>query len=142
MDLTVVIFLVSALIIGLAVLGIVLYTRRSGSALNVPKYQSRWLSIESSLIRDNQLTYAMAVLEADKLLDSALRESGYKGQTMGERMKSAHSVWKKPDHVWGAHKVRNRIAHESDVKISYDLAARSLAAFKQGLKDLGAFDAR
>lgn len=142
MDLTVVLFLVAALVVGLAVLGVVVYTRRSGSALNVPKYQSRWLSIESSLVRDNQLTYAMAVLEADKLLDSALKESGYKGETMGARMKAANNVWKKPDHVWGAHKIRNRIAHESEVKISYDLAVRSLAAFKQGLRDLGAFDAR
>lgn len=141
MELTVIVFLVSALIVGLAVLGIILYTRRSGRALNVPKYQSRWLSIESSLNRDNELTYSLSVLEADKLLDSALRESGYKGETMGERMKSAKSVWKKPDQVWAAHKIRNRIAHETDVKLSYDLASRSLAAFKQGLKDLGAFDA-
>lgn len=141
MDITVVVFLVSALVIGLVVLGIVLYTRRSGSALNVAKYQSCWLSIESSLNRDNEITYAMSVLEADKLLDMALRESGYRGQTMGERMKAANSTWKKPDHVWSAHKIRNRIAHETDVNLSYDLAARSLAAFKQGLKDLGAFDA-
>lgn len=141
MELTVIIFLVSALAIGLAVLGIVLYTRRSGSALNVPKYQSRWLAIESTLDRDNPMTYSMTVLEADKLLDMALRESGYRGETMGERMKAANSVWSKPDHVWSAHKIRNRIAHEADVKLSYDMAARSLAAFKQGLKNLGAFDA-
>lgn len=140
MEFTVIIFLVSALLIGLAVLGIVLYTRRSGSALNVPKYQSRWLSIESSLDKENSMSYAMAILEADKLLDMALRESGYRGETMGERMKSANSAWSKPDHVWSAHKIRNRIAHETDVKISYDLAVRSLAAFKQGLKNLGAFD--
>lgn len=140
MEFTVIIFLVSALLIGLAVLGIVLYTRRSGSALNVPKYQSRWLSIESSLDKENSMSYAMAILEADKLLDMALRESGYRGETMGERMKSANSTWSKPDHVWSAHKIRNRIAHETDVKVSYDLAVRSLAAFKQGLKNLGAFD--
>lgn len=140
MEFTVIIFLVSALLIGLAVLGIVLYTRRSGSALNVPKYQSRWLSIESSLSKENTMSYSMAILEADKLLDMALRESGYRGETMGERMKAANSVWSKPDHVWSAHKIRNRIAHETDVKVSYDLAVRSLAAFKQGLKNLGAFD--
>ncbi len=141
MDLPVVLFLASVLVIGLVVLGIVIYTRRSGRALNVAKYQSRWLSIESSLDHNNDLSYSMVILEADKLLDMALRESGYKGETMGERMKSANSSWKKPDHVWAAHKIRNRIAHETDVQVSYDLAARSLAAFKQALKDLGAFDA-
>jgi transposase len=55
---------------------------------------------------------------------------------MGERMKN--STWSNADAVWQAHKLRNRIAHESDVTVSYDDARRALAGFKLGLKDLGA----
>ena len=74
----------------------------------------------------------------DKLVDKALRDSHYKGETMGERMKAAGKVWSNANHIWGAHKIRNHIAHEADVKINYDIARRALAAYKQALKDLGA----
>jgi hypothetical protein len=68
----------------------------------------------------------------------ALRERKFRGKAMGERMKSAQQVWSNANHVWAAHKIRNRIAHEPDMHLTYDIAARSLAAYKQALKDLGA----
>lgn len=135
---SVVLFLVSILIIAAMLMTVILLTRRKGAALNVQRYQSRWLAIESSLRRDNHASYHLAVLNADKLVDQALRESGYSGSTMGERMKSADGAWSNSNHIWSAHKLRNKIAHEPDVEVGYELAARSLAAFKQALKDLGA----
>ena len=80
----------------------------------------------------------MAILNADKLLDAALKELGYRGQTMGDRMKSAKVAFSNNNSLWSAHKLRNRIAHETDVKIGYTATRRALASFKQGLKDLGA----
>lgn len=138
-DATVVIFLVAILIIGMALLSVVLLTRRGSKILDSAKYQQRWLAIESSLKSDNPATYQTSILQADKLLDMSLKERGFKGQTMGERMKSAQSEWKNPNHIWGAHKIRNRIAHEPDVKVTYEIASRALVAYKQGLRDMGAF---
>lgn len=138
MDSGVVVFLIAVLAIGLATLVIVILTRRGGSLLNVEKYQTQWLSIESSLKRDDASSAQLAILNADKLVDMALRERGFKGGTMGERMKSAKDTWSNADHIWGAHKIRNRIAHEPNVKVSYDIAKRALVAYKQALKDLGA----
>ena len=125
----------------LAVVGVIYLTmsRTMTPALNRVKYQKRWLEIENSLSRDNMASYQLAVMNADKLLDQALRDRKFKGQTMGERMKSANSCWKNPHHVWGAHKVRNQLAHEADYALSRDIALRSLSAFKQALRDLGAF---
>lgn len=130
--------LVSILIV--AVVGVIylLFSSKTTPKLNKDKFQAKWLSIEHSIKRDNPSSYPLAVLNADKLVDQALRERRFKGQTMGERMKSAQQVWKNPNHVWGAHKVRNQLAHESDAEISYDIAIRALSAFKQALKDLGA----
>lgn len=136
---TVIIFLVAVLIIGLTILAIVLLTRRGGKVLDTTKYQQRWLAIESSLKSDNPSSFQVSILQADKLLDMALKDRGFKGQTMGERMKSAQNEWKNANHIWGAHKIRNRIAHEPDVKVTYEIASRTLVAFKQGLRDLGAF---
>ena len=100
--------------------------------------KARWLAIENSLDKSNIGTYQLAIFEADKLLDLALRERGFAGDTMGERMKSAREQWSNSNHVWGAHKVRNKLAHEANVRLSREIALRALAAYKQGLKDLGA----
>lgn len=135
---TVIIFLVAALIVGVMFFVILLLTKKPDKQLSRDKYQARWLKIENSLRRDNDASHTLAILNADKLLDMALRERKFKGQTMGERMKAAKAEWSNANHIWSAHKIRNKIAHEPDVHVSYEIALRTLGAFKQGLKDLGA----
>lgn len=131
-------FLIGVLVVaGLLVLVLAL-TRRGHSELNVEKYRTRWMTIEQSLARDEPSSHLLCILNADKLLDEALRDKGVEGQTMGERMKKQQTAWSNANGVWGAHKLRNQIAHDHDVKVSYEDARRALAAFKQALKDLGA----
>lgn len=133
---TAVYFLVSILIVAALVLAMMTMTRDGGKTLNVEKYRTRWLEIEQKLSRDDEASYQLVVLHADKLLDHALKERGTVGQTMGERMKRVN--WSNADHVWRAHKLRNRIAHETDVVVTYSDAKQALAGLKQGLKDVGA----
>lgn len=135
---SVTILLVGIIIIAAILVVVVALTRQGGKVLNVEKYQARWLAIENSLDKSSIGTYQLAIFEADKLLDLALRERGFAGDTMGERMKSAREQWNNSNHVWGAHKVRNKLAHEANVRLSREIALRALAAYKQGLKDLGA----
>ena len=135
---SVTILLVGIIIIAAILAAVVALTRQGGKVLNVEKYQARWLAIENSLDKSSIGTYQLAIFEADKLLDLALRERGFAGDTMGERMKSAREQWSNSNHVWGAHKVRNKLAHEANVRLSREIALRALAAYKQGLKDLGA----
>lgn len=137
MDGSVIFLLAAIIIIGILLFAVVTLTKKGG-ALDVEKYRSRWLTIEQSIVKDNEPSYHMAILNADKLVDQALKESGVKGQTMGDRMKFAKERWSNRNAIWMAHKLRNQIAHESDVRVSYDSARRALAGFKQALKDLGA----
>lgn len=137
MEPAIIIIFALVLVVGGGVLAFM--TLRGGRThLDVEKYRSRWLAIEQQLTRDNESSYQLAILNADKLLDHALKERGFSGNTMGERMKSAKAVWTKTDNVWTAHKIRNQIAHEAEVKLSYDGTRRAMAAFKQALKDVGA----
>lgn len=137
-SLTMLIFLVAILIVGAMVLGVVMVTRKTTRSLDLNKYRSKWLRIEQLLSRDQPASYQLAILEADKLLDHALKESGIAGKTMGERMKTFNSRWSNANNAWNAHKLRNRIAHESDVAISFDQTRQVLGYFKQALKDVGA----
>ena len=123
-----------------AVVGVVylVFTRKSSPKLNIEKYQMKWLAVENSVSRNNSASWQLAIFNADMLVDLALKERRFAGQTMGERMKSAEKVWSNANHIWGAHKIRNRLAHETDVHLTYETTLRALTAFKQALKDLGA----
>lgn len=131
-------FLIGVLIVAILVIVVMVLTKKGPAPLDIKKYRSRWLGIENQLDRKNTAHLPMIVLEADKLLDQALRERGIKGETMGERMKTAKDTWSNANAVWTAHKLRNQIAHEAGATVSYDDARRALGAFKQALKDIGA----
>lgn len=131
-------FIVGVLVVGALLIAVITLTKKGAPQLDVDKYRSKWMTIEGQLNRDSQSSCTLAVLNADKLLDQALRERGVRGQTMGERMKAAKDTWSNANAVWGAHKLRNQIAHESDHQVTYDDARRAIAGFKQALKDIGA----
>jgi hypothetical protein len=79
-----------------------------------------------------------AVSEADKLLDYALKHSGVRGETMGERLKNSRSRFSSIDTIWTAHKLRNALAHEADFDLVPNQAREAITDFKRGLQDLGA----
>ncbi len=132
-----IVFLVVAIIFGLVVLLVLsrLVAKRPHK-LNRQYYQKKWLEI---LVRVK--TYdgmILAVIDADKLLDEALKKRSYKGKTVGERLVSAQRDLSDNDSVWYAHKLRNRLVHEPTVRLRKTEAKNALAGFRQGLKDLGA----
>jgi hypothetical protein len=131
-------FFAAILIFGGLLFAVISLAKNSPRSLDQDKYRSRWMKLESQLQRDTEATYTVCIFEADKLLDQALRERGVQGKTMADRMKQFQGKWTNGNGVWAAHKLRNRLAHETDVRIDYDRARQALAAFKQGLKDVGA----
>lgn len=133
-----VIFLLAGIVIIGAFLFVIITFGKRPSKIDVEKYRTRWMTIEQSLNRDNKDSYALAVLNGDKLVDQALKDLGYRGKTMGERLKSTRGVLSNRDSMWKAHKLRNRIAHEPDFNIKFEQARGALAGFKRALKDLGA----
>ena len=133
-----VLWLVVAAVIIAAVLFIIMRFMPYSANIDKEKYQSRWLEIEHGLNPGSRDSQYMAILKADKLLDQVLRDTGSRGQTMGERMKSRQNAWSNANAVWAAHKIRNQIAHDENVQLSETTVRRALASFKQALKDLGA----
>lgn len=130
--------LAGVLIIAGIMLWLMFRIHQGTKELDVEKYRCRWLEIERVVKRDDHRSCQFAVVEADKLLDIAMREKGIKGDTMGERMKTVNDGWTDRNGVWAAHKLRNQIVHEADVSVSYDTTRRALASFKKALKDMGA----
>ena len=136
--LTILFFFSAILIFGGLLFIIISMAKNSPRTLDQNKYRSKWMSIESDLKRDDANSHVVCILNADKLLDQALRDRGLAGKTMAERMKQFQGKWTNGNGVWAAHKLRNRLAHEPDVRIDYDRARQALIAYKQALKDTGA----
>ena len=134
----IIILLFSAIVItGLLLLGLIVFTRRSPKGVDTEFYRAQWLQIESSL-DDSENSRHIVIVQADKLLDSALKDRGVKGSTMGDRMKNATKLFRNHSAVWAAHKLRNRIVHETSVTVRPQTAQHALKAYKMALKDLGA----
>lgn len=138
MNENVIFFLIAVAIIAVLLLIIIFLTRKGPRPIDVEKYRTRWLAIEQGFKRDEASSYALSVLNADKLLDQALQDKGCGGKTMAERMKVATPKWSDANSVWRAHKLRNQIAHEDGFTINYETARQALTAFKQALKQIGA----
>ena len=138
MDGGVVTFIFAVLIVAVLVFVAILLTGKRGYHFDVEAYQVRFLEIENRLKQDNPASYITTIINGDKLLDKAMIEMGIPGKTMGDRLKKAGGRFTNLNAVWRAHKLRNAVAHETDLEISYKQAFNALAVYKQALKDLGA----
>lgn len=111
---------------------VLFYRKKRLSSGEIKKIQQLWSEIELVAIEHPE----QAILKADKLLDHALKKAGFFG-TLGEKLRKARAVFSDNNGVWSAHKLRNRIAHEIDIKVSSGQAQSALRNFKKALLDLG-----
>jgi hypothetical protein len=121
---------------GLAILGIVTFLTKRPRALNKQHFRTKWADLQK--LCANKETWPMAVINADKLLDEALKKKHFKGKTMGERLMHAQRQLKDNDGVWYGHKLRNRIVHEEDVRLTEKDVKKALVGLRTALRDLGA----
>lgn len=100
--------------------------------------QRRWAEIEQLVAAEGELQRKMAVLEADKLLDHALKALAMPGETLGERLKFAAYKYPNIKNVWWAHKIRNSLSHEATYHLDAGIAKRAIKEFRRALEMLGA----
>lgn len=112
------------------------FVGRKRTKLNTRKFQERWQEIQQLCVSNN--TWPLAVINADKLLDEALKDCRYKGKTMGERLVAAQRSLSDNDGVWFGHKLRNKLVHEDMSRLYKRDVQNALRGFRQALKDLGA----
>jgi hypothetical protein len=91
---------------------------------DVPKTVLRWRHIMEQIGSDSEQNWRLAILEADIMLNELLDMQGYKGETMGDKMKQVdRASFNTIDIAWEAHRVRNKIAHEG---VSHFMNAREV----------------
>lgn len=133
------ILLIILAIIFISIASLVLIKRHKSrpKQLNKKYFETRWLELLTR-VRTGYDGMILSVIDADKLLDEALKKHKFKGKTMGERMVAAQRVFTDNDAIWYAHKLRNRLVHEPSVRLKKTEAKDALSGIRQGLKDLEA----
>ncbi len=83
--------------------------------------------------------WKLAIIEADIALDEALKEAGYAGISLGERLKSiSPTQLRSLDDAWQAHKVRNQVAHGgADFVLTRRLAEDTIKQYRRVFAELG-----
>lgn len=109
---------------------------QSESSINTELVESKWRDI-SHMQNGGASGLRSALIEADKLLDYVMIQKGFSGETMGDRLKSGGAAFSNLNAVWGAHKLRNQIAHEVEHDIVASQVQNAIVALGNGIKDLG-----
>lgn len=93
----------------------------------------KWDIVEEHISSENPNDWRLAILEADIALGEMLDKLGYRGESIGEQLKSVDkSDFTTIDDAWEAHKIRNLIAHEgASFLITEREAKRVISLFKK-----------
>jgi len=88
---------------------------------------------------DRPNDWKLAIIEADIVLDQVLKERGYGGNSLGERLRSiTPNQLSSIDDAWEAHMVRNKIAHEgADFVLTKRIADSTIQQYRRVFADLG-----
>ena len=132
---TIVLALVGILAILIVLFGSSFVVRRARRNSKYATFKPRWQEVQKLCGKAN--TWPMAIINADKLVDEALRLTGFKGKTMGERLVAAQRTLSDNDGVWFGHKLRNKLVHEDMPKLPKQDVQTALKGLRQALIDLG-----
>ena len=99
-------------------------------------FQTKWQGLQKMCA--DKTAWRDVVLDADNLLDEALRKKHLGGKNMGERLVRAQRLFTDNDGVWFGHKLRGKLEGEPKMKLKEKDVKEALVGIRQALKDLGA----
>jgi hypothetical protein len=99
----------------------------------------RLTELQEHIESDNPNDWKLAIIEADIILDDLLKQKGYVGVSLGDRLKSiSPSSLASLDDAWQAHKIRNQIAHAgADFVLTQKLARETIVQYGRVFREMG-----
>ena len=107
------------------------------SSRNRRNFSKRWNKIRQ--LFDADTTRPLAIIDANSLLEDALKKRGYSDGTIHQRLEKARRLFTNIQEVQNGIHLRNKLVHETNMT-PYPEAdmRRALQGFRQALVDLGA----
>src|SRR3989344_8255157 len=99
---------------------------------------AHWQEIMQRIESIREGEWKFAIIEADNLVDDLLKNL-FPGETMGERLMNIDKTQLLTiDDLWEAHKIRNRLAHDTNYFLRHAEAVNAIRLYEKTLKELGA----
>ncbi len=140
--------IVSALLItGIVIIGLRLNRVRTEEMLDIwsalpqggdsTERNYKWEHVLELVNSERPSEWRQAIIEADIILDEMVTKMGYRGDSLGEKLKSIEpSDFLTLNAAWEAHKVRNKIAHEgSDFILTQREARRVIGLYEEVFRE-------
>lgn len=112
--------------------------RRRQKKLKVENFTQEWKELQK--LCATRKTWPQAILQADELLDKALKQKRFRGKTTGERLVAAQHQLTSNEKVWYSHKYCKQVANVDVRTLKKQEVADVLIGFRQALRDLGALE--
>ena len=99
----------------------------------------KWESVLKHLFSESISDWRVAIIDADEMLFGLMDQLGFKGDTLGDKLKVAdRDEFRNLSAAWEVHTVRNRIAHEgSAYELTQREAKRVIALYEQIFREFG-----
>lgn len=105
--------------------------------LGARKIVKQWKKIRHRLEADSEVESKLAIMEADSILNNALRKMGFSGETFEERIKQlTPDLLPNIEQVLEAHKTYNHIVYDPDYRLNPEEAKKIILVYEQALVDL------
>lgn len=102
------------------------------------KERKQWEQIRARLSQKTVSQYKLAILEADYVLDKSLRQVGYRGANLTEKLENVDSMqYVQIDDIRAAHQLRNAIVHDEHYVVDREQAEKVLDDVEAFLKTIG-----
>lgn len=99
--------------------------------------KKRWEAILEKMESSPPQSFPLAIVEADALSDSVLKELGFEGEHMADRLDKLNAGLATLDKIWRAHRLRNEIVHTPGFAISEGDARKAIGYYEAFLKEMG-----
>lgn len=105
-----------------------------------PAILKHWTEIVKRANSGTPENLRWSIVEADALVDLAMKERGLPGDSMADRLANfRREDMRSLDRLWDAHRIRNEISHTPGFKVSSRQAEKALFAYRDFLRELKAF---
>lgn len=122
---------IAVLVLLILIIAVIKFPKR----IKHDRFADRWKKLQDRCSDESQ--WSMAIIEADNLLDEALKKKRFKGGNTGERMVEAQKEFTNNDAVWFGHKLRTKLDINPEMTLTKQDVQKALLGLRQGLKDVG-----
>ncbi|OGZ02791.1 MAG: hypothetical protein A2430_00240 [Candidatus Liptonbacteria bacterium RIFOXYC1_FULL_36_8] len=110
----------------------------SVSTIDRKRVLKAWKQILNKIATQNKSDIKIALIEADKIMDEILKVSGFRGDSMAERLEQiTPAQLSNIERIWRAHKLRNRLVHETDYEMTESEARIAIDAYHKAFQEFG-----